>query len=43
LCHGRQSDWTEHTFESKTYGQLMVPVAVVRAFKTEHGQRTGTW
>jgi putative transposase len=43
LCHGCQSYRTTHTFASRPYGQWTVPVAVVRAFKTEHGQRTGTW
>ncbi len=43
LCHGPQSYWTAHTFVSKPYGQLTVPVAVLRAFKTEHGHRSGTW
>jgi putative transposase len=43
LCHGRSSYRTEHTFASRRYGQLTVPVAVVRAFNTEQGQRTGTW
>lgn len=42
LCHGRGGYRTEHTFASKAYGQLTVPVAVVRAFKEEHGKRTGT-
>lgn len=43
LCHGRGSYRTEHTFASKAYGQLTVPVGVVRAFKEAHGHRTGTW
>lgn len=43
LCHGRQGYWTEHTFASKPYGELTVRVAVVRAFKEEHGKKTATW
>ena len=43
LCHGGGSYRTEHTFASKAYGQLTVPVGVVRAFKEDHGKRTGTW
>jgi putative transposase len=43
LCHGRCSYRTEHTFESKPYGRLTVPVGIVRAFKQDHGTRTLTW
>ncbi len=43
LCHGRHSYWTEHTFVGKAYGELTVPLAVVRAFKEEHGKKTATW
>jgi hypothetical protein len=43
LCHGRGSYRTEHTFASKSYGQLTVPLGVVRAFKECHGKRTATW
>ncbi|HEX7588162.1 MAG TPA: hypothetical protein VF478_07600 [Anaerolineae bacterium] len=43
LCHGRASYFTTHTFASQAYGQLTAPMAVIRAFKTEHGKRTATW
>lgn len=43
LCQGSASYFTTHTFVSQPYGQLTVPVAVIRAFKTEHGKRRATW
>ena len=43
LCHGRSSYRTEHTFASQPYGQLTVPVGVLRAYKTDHGKRKATW
>ncbi len=43
LCHGPVSYRTTHTFASRPYGELTVPVGVVRAFKEEHGKRSGTW
>ncbi len=43
LCHGPVSYRTTHTFASKAYGELSVPVGIVRAFKEEHGQRSSTW
>lgn len=43
LCRGRRSYHTTHTFTSKPYGELTVPVGVVRAFKEAHGKRTATW
>ncbi len=43
LCKGRTSYRTVHTFTSKAYGELPVPVAIVRAFKEHHGRRTATW
>ncbi len=43
LCHGPVSYDTTHTFASRAYGELTVPVGIVRAFKEAHGQRSGTW
>jgi hypothetical protein len=43
LCQGSASYFTTHTFASQPYGQLTVPVAIIRAFKTEHGKRHATW
>jgi len=43
LCRGRSSYRTEHTFASQPYGQLTVPVGVLRAYKTKHGKRKATW
>ena len=43
LCHGCGSYRTEHTFASQPYGQLTVPVGVLRAYKTDHDKRKATW
>jgi putative transposase len=40
LCQGRRSYRTEHTFRSQDYGELTVPVMVVR---TRSKQRDGTY
>ena len=41
LCRGRGSYRTQHTFTSTEYGQLTVPVAVVKTFrKRRNGART---
>jgi len=40
LCQGRRSYRTEHTFRSKDYGELTVPVMVVH---TRSKQRDGTY
>jgi putative transposase len=40
LCRGRRSYRTEHTFRSQDYGELTVPVMVVR---TRSKQRDGTY
>jgi hypothetical protein len=40
LCQGRQSYTTQHTFRSAEYGEVTVPVAVVRSF-THKGERGG--
>lgn len=44
LCQGRQSYRTQHTFRSRQYGQLTVPVAVIRTFrKLKNGRRRTEW
>jgi len=44
LCHGRRSYRTTHTFRSADYGELTVPVAVVRTFRRRrNGTRQAEW
>jgi len=44
LCHGRRSYRTEHTFRSDDYGELTVPVMVVRTrSKRRDGTDKWTW
>jgi putative transposase len=44
LCHGRGSYRTEHTFSSQPYGELTVPVGIVRAYKQHHDEpKQATW
>lgn len=44
LCQGRRSYRTQHTFRSRQYGQLTVPVAVIRTFrKLKNGRRRAEW
>jgi putative transposase len=44
LCQGRRSYRTTHTFRSANYGELTVPVAVVRTFRRRRdGRRQAEW
>jgi hypothetical protein len=43
LCCGKASYRTCHTFVSQDKSEYAVPVAVIRAFKTQHAQRRATW
>ena len=44
LCQGRRSYRTHHTFRSQQYGQLTVPVVVIRTFRTlKNGRRQAEW
>lgn len=44
LCQGQRSYRTQHTFRSQKYGQLTVPVAVIRTFRTlKNGRRKAVW
>lgn len=44
LCAGRRSYRTTHTFRNAAYGELTVPVAVVRTFRRRHdGSRQAEW
>jgi putative transposase len=44
LCQGQRSYRTFHTFRSQKYGQLTVPVAVIRTFRTlKNGRRQAEW
>mgnify|MGYP001611974944 CR=1 FL=1 len=44
LCRGRKSYRTTHTFRSDQWGELTVPVAVVRTIrKLRDGRRKATW
>lgn len=44
LGQGRRSYRTHHTFRSQKYGQLTVPVAIIRTFRTlKNGRRQAIW
>jgi hypothetical protein len=44
LCQGRRSYRTQHTFRSQKYGQLTVPMAIIRTFRTlKNGRRKAVW
>lgn len=43
LCQGQASHWAKHTFRSTEYGELTVPVAVVRTYTQRDGRRHATW
>lgn len=44
VCHGRRSYRTTHTFRSTDYGELTVPVAVVRTLRRRRdGTRQAEW
>jgi putative transposase len=44
LCHGRRGYRTTHTLHSADYGELTVPVAVIRTFRRHRdGSRAAEW
>lgn len=43
LCQGRLSYRTHYHFHSWRFGDVDVPLGVVRAYKTHRGRRTATW